>query len=65
MEVQQNNNNQSSDYSVFWIIVKIVFVGLIIYLGIKFFAEKREKETGYVERKNTKPITKKRKKEKV
>ncbi len=51
MENETNNNN------TFWIVIKIAAVILFIYLGIKFFDEKRNKksEESFVERKKTKP----------
>lgn len=65
MEQQQGNTQGKADSgpSVVWIIVKIAVVILIVFVGIKFFSEKREKsEEDFVERK-AKP-TKPRKKKK-
>ena len=52
---------QTKETSVFWIIVKIAVVILIVFVGIKFFSEKKHSEDseGVVERKKTKPKTKK------
>jgi hypothetical protein len=51
--------------SVFWIIVKIAFVILIVFLGIKFFSEKSNsgEEENFVERKKTKPTKTRKKKD--
>jgi hypothetical protein len=45
--------------------VKIAVVILIVFLGIKFFSEKRQsyEEKSFVERKKTKPKSRKKKKD--
>jgi beta-lactamase regulating signal transducer with metallopeptidase domain len=53
-----------SQPSVIWIIVKIAFVILIVFVGLKFFSEKKSdqsesEEESFVERKKTKPKKKK------
>jgi hypothetical protein len=60
MEINQEQNNGGINNSMFWIIVKIAFVILIVFLGIKFFSEKSSQgdEKGFVERKKTNPKNK-------
>jgi uncharacterized membrane protein SirB2 len=55
---------QSSEPSFLWILVKIAVVILIVFLGVKFFSEKRQsdEEKSFVERKKTKPKSRKKKK---
>ena len=65
---QQGGNVPGTDSgpNMVWIIVKIAIVILIVFLGIRFFSEKRqsgEEENGYVERKKTKPTKTRKKKD--
>lgn len=66
MEVSQTQQ-QDSGPSTVWLIVKIAIVILIVILGIKFFSEKRPsgEEEDFVERKTTKPKTRKKKNERI
>lgn len=59
-----NPVGDNSQPSVIWIIVKIAFVILIVFVGLKFFSEKKSdqsesEEESFVERKKTKPKKKK------
>jgi uncharacterized membrane protein SirB2 len=56
-----NTGTTTEGPNIVWLIVKIAVVILIVFLGIKFFSEKREKnEESFVERKKTKPKRKKK-----
>lgn len=60
--MEQTQNNTESSPSMFWLIVKIAVVIFIVLLGIKFFSERSE-DNSFVERKKTKPKTRKKKDE--
>jgi len=62
----QTNTVQEQGPSMAWLLFKIAVVILIVFVGIKYFSEKRTvdpEEEGYVERKKTKPKRKKTKDE--
>lgn len=60
-----NTTSGGDNNSMFSLIVKIAFVILLVFLGIKFFSERNNKtissDNGDVERKKQKPKTQKEK----
>lgn len=63
--MEQGGNQGTGEPSMLWMLVKIAVVILIVFLGIKFFSEKRQsdEEKSFVERKKTKPKSRKKKKD--
>ncbi len=60
MQVEQPNQNDGGS-SIWWTIVKVIFVLFIVYFGIMYFANKdKNVEKGFVEQKQPKKTTKKK-----
>lgn len=61
--MEEQINQEGTNNSVIWTIVKVIFVLFIVYFGIMYFANKKDKgDNGFVEPKTKKPKTKRKKK---